>query len=133
MANVAPFNRLQAFTINVPAGTTQAAPQQTSTAFNSGVLVGIEIEIPNGHVGLTGLQIASAHVQVLPITPGQWIVGNGSSIEWALEELTDTGNWQAIAYNTDKFAHSFYLRFLVSDFIGRPSSTAPVAPPLQLA
>lgn len=115
MAAVSPFSRVEAFKVTVAAGTAQAAPTSTNMIFNPGDVVGIEIDIPDGHSGLTGLAIATAHQPILPFSVGAWIIGNDDKIEWALYDLPDTGNFQAITFNTDIFVHSFYVRFLISD------------------
>lgn len=131
MANLAPFNRVQAFQVVAAAGTPQSAPVETDISFAPGEVVGIEIDIPDGHAGLTGLQIATAHQQLFPYTRGQWLIGNDDKIEWAVHDLADTGNWQAIWFNTDLFVHDFYIRFLVSDNRG-VARLAPFPSPLPL-
>jgi hypothetical protein len=132
VANVAPFNRVEAKTLTVPAGTASSAPLSGDVSFDPGVLVGVEIDIPDGHSGLTGLRVATAHQQLLPFTAGDWLIGNDESLEWALHSMPDTGNWQLIGYNTDVFAHTFYVRFLVSDLAGVAGASV-LAPPLALS
>lgn len=116
----------------MPANTARAAALSTDVSFRPGVVVGVEILIPDGHLGLTGLQIATAHTPVLPYAVGQWIIGNDEKIEWALIEQPETGNWQAIAYNTDGFTHTFRIRFLVSDFATDGGAVSLLRAPLVL-
>lgn len=115
----------------VAAGTTIAAPSSTQISFQPAEVVGIEIDIPDGHSGLTGLAIASGHQPIIPFSRGAWIIGNDDKIEWAMHSLPDNGSFQAITYNTDIFAHTFYLRFLLNDY-NASLDGALLAPPLAL-
>jgi hypothetical protein len=134
MAAGTPFDRVEAFKVTVAAGVAQAAPAATDISFNPGEVVGIEIDIPDGHSGLTGLQIASAHQPIIPFTAGAFLIGNDDKIEWTMQGLPDTGNWQALCFNTDRFPHSFYIRFLVVELQRYAATYEPAAlPPLQLA
>lgn len=128
-----PFDRVEAFKVTVAAGVAQAAPTSTDISFNPGEIVGIEIQVPDGHAGLTGLQIGSAHQPLIPNTAGAFIIANNETIEWTMQGLPDTGNWQAFCFNTDRFPHSFYIRFLVVELQRYAAQYAPVvSPPLQL-
>lgn len=117
--------------MTVPPSTAIAAPTSTDMEFQPAEVVGIEIDIPDGHSGLTGLAIAYGHQPVLPYSPGAWIIGNDDKIEWALHNLTDSGTFQAITYNLDIFPHSFYVRFLVDDYNAAQDGGL-LAPPLSL-
>lgn len=120
--------------MTVAAGVAQAAPASTDISFNPGEVVGIEIQIPDGHAGLTGLQLASAHQPLIPNTAGAFIVANNDTIDWTVQGMPNTGNWQALCFNTDRFPHSFYIRFLVVELQRYAATYAPSAlPPLQLA
>lgn len=120
--------------MTVAVGVLQAAPASTDISFNPGEVVGIEIQIPDGHAGLTGLQLASAHQPLIPNTAGAFIVANNDTIDWTVQGMPNTGNWQALCFNTDRFPHSFYIRFLVVELQRYASTYEPAAlPPLQLA
>lgn len=113
-----------------PAGTLASAPLEVSTAFLPGDLVGIELNIPDGHNGLTGIRIAAAHAQVIPRTQGAWIVGNDEHLSLDTIGYPSSGAWSALVYNSDLFDHTFHLRYLVADFAYTqpPAVVAPIAP-----
>lgn len=105
------------FDVTVSAGTVKAAAVETDTSFLPGELVGIEVDIPDGHAGLTGFQILHAHGQVLPRTAGAWIVGNDDHLSWETIGYGNSGAYSVLAYNTDLFTHTFHFHFLVADFV----------------
>lgn len=132
MAVLAAVERVKPFVVTTPAGTTAAAPLQTQLVFDPAVVVGIEILIPPGHNGLTGIAIAQAHQPVLPDDAGDFIIGDGEKIEWPLEGFLNTGNWQAFTYNTARLPHTFYVRFLLQLIQTAAQAEPVVSPPLQL-
>ena len=122
-------NRIESFDVSVPAGTSKASPQLTDVSFPDGVLVRVELDVPAGHVGLTGIQILAAHGQMIPYTFGAFLVADNHDFQWDLTGQIDTGSFQVNAYNTDVFDHSFHLRFSVLDFayVSGAASTPPLA------
>jgi hypothetical protein len=118
-------HRFYAPSLTVPAGTAASSPLVLDVSFAAGVVTAVQIVIPDGHAGFTGLQIAQAHQQVIPIGSGQWIIGNDDKIDWDVDDQLDNGNWQLIGYNTDIFPHTFYVRFLVNEI------TLPAAQPIS--
>lgn len=109
-------SRVELFDVFVPAGTAKASPIEVPCKWNPGELAGLEVFIPDGHNGTTGLKIALAHNPIIPQTQGAWIIGNDEKIEWPLVGYPNTGAWSAFAYNLDLFDHTFHVRFLVADF-----------------
>lgn len=108
--------RIELFTVTAQPGTTQAAAQETELPFAQGVVRGVQIVIPAGHAGLTGLAIAQAHQVIIPASGTTWIIGDNESIRWPLENYLDADTWSAFSYNTDAvYPHSWYLRFLVDE------------------
>jgi hypothetical protein len=122
-----PADRVEVFDVLVPANTAKAAPLETVTPFVPGLVVGIEVFIPDGHSGLTGLRLAVAHSPVIPRTEGAWIIGNDEKITWDVTGYPSTGAWSVFGYNTDAFAHSFHLRFLIAE-IDRMTAALPATP-----
>lgn len=119
-----PATRVEAFDFLVPAGTPKAAPLELPTPWNAGELAGVEVFIPDGHNGTTGLRIAFAHQPVIPRTEGAWIIGNDEKIDWPLTGYGNSGAWSLYGYNSDLFDHTFHVRYLVADF-GSLGLTAP--------
>lgn len=132
MASLRPASRVEIFDVTAPAATPKAAPLEVATPWQQGDLVGVEIVIPAGHAGLTGLRLAAAHAQVLPYTAGAWIVGNDEKIEWELASYITTGAWSAFVYNSDVVDHTFHVRYRVADFAltGQRTEPAPLATPV---
>lgn len=124
-----PVQRIEAFTVAVPRKTLRAAPATTALAFTDGVVVWVEIVIPTGHIGQTGIRLAYGGQQVIPDTVGAFITSNGETIHWDLDEYPTGGRWQAVAYNADTVnAHSFYLRFGIRELTVPDTAPLTVAP-----
>lgn len=134
MAIVNVFDRVQAYVVTVPHGTVAASPYIQDVSFDPGELVGIELTFPDGLVGLVGVAIATAHQPVIPWDTNTWIIANNVTLEWSIAGQSNTGSWQAYAYNTDVFDHNIHLRFFVQENSG-PLTAAQVvtAPPLDLS
>lgn len=111
----APFTRLEAFDVLVPAGTPITSPIETITSWNPGELVGLTIIIPPGHNAKTGLRLLLAHGQTIPTTQGAWIIGNPRELNWDTVGYPNSGAWSVQAYNTDRYDHTFHLEFQVAD------------------
>lgn len=128
---LATFDRVEPFTVTIPANTPQAAPVERNTSFSPGRVVHLEVLVPPGHNGLTGFSIAQAHQPIYPERAGTFIVANNERFEWEMEDDIDSGNWQLFGYNLSLIAHSFYLRFYVVELnkIGgeAPSIVTPLA------
>lgn len=109
-------SRVEVFDVAAPAGTAKAAPLEVPTNFQAGELVRVRIVIPDGHNGLTGIQLAVAHAQAIPYTAGAWIVGNDDDVAFEAIGYPNSGAWSAFVYNADIFQHVFHVRYEVADF-----------------
>lgn len=118
-------NRVELFQVTVPAGTAKAGAQTTALDFNDGIVETIEIVVPDGVAGLAGFRIAKNGQSIIPYTGDNWIVSNDEKIIFPLTDLPEGAGWQLIAYNTDVFPHTFYLRFMVNDFGSTVETLAP--------
>lgn len=126
------FDRIEPFTVSIPANTSQAAPVERNTSFAAGRVVHLEVLVPPGHNGRTGFAIAQAHQPVYPDRAGTFVVGSGERFEWDMEDDLDNGNWQLLGYNTAPIAHSFYLRFYVVENSKTIATPTPIVTPLAL-
>lgn len=124
--------RFQFFTITAPAGTLQSAPLSVATPFNPGVVVEIEVIIPDGHAGLTGIRFTNAGVAVIPFNQSTFIVSNDEKIRWPLDGFLDSTDWAAQVFNTDVYDHSFFVRYLVNENQPSGAQTAPIVAPLPV-
>lgn len=97
------------------AATTEADAIETDLSFQAGTVRQVDILIPDGHAGQTGIAIAQAHQVIIPATGPNWIIGNDDRIKWDIADYLDTGEWSAFVYNNGDYPHSWYLRFLVDE------------------
>ena len=111
---------VRAFQVTVPAGTPQNAPQVFNLTMPPRVVRRITWTVPPGPRGNVGFQVGMAGTQLIPYNPGGFVVADGESEDWDLEELPSSGAWQVIAYNLGLYPHTLYFRFLVD----LPGSTA---------
>lgn len=128
MPQLTPASRVFPFTITVPAGTTAAAPQSTDTTLPVGQVVRIEIDVPDGHARYTGIILTVADGPYIPYGYRNWLIANGHTFEWDFAGLPDSGSWSVLAYNTDIFPHSFYVRYFILDDYLIDQSVAVAAP-----
>jgi hypothetical protein len=105
------------FQVTCPANTPKATPVEVITTWPPGELLSIEVHIPAGHGGKTGIQIAAAHQPLIPDTPGAWIVGNNLTRHYATRKFPNTGAWSAWLYNTDLSAHYWQITFDIDEIV----------------
>lgn len=129
MAQLLPANRIEVFQVTTPAGTLEASPLETDTSWSPGTLVRIEVRIPDGHAGLTGIAFAVAHGQVIPATFKTFITGNRTELGWDLTGQLDSGAWSTFTYNTDIFAHTHEVHYFVLDEYLLPAQQEAAATP----
>ena len=101
--------------MSAAAATLPKAPKKENTTFRHGNVERVQIIVPAGHAGKTGIRLTIAHQQLLPITPGSWIITDDEVIDWPLAGFLDSGSWGVEAYNEDINAHEWFIRFLISE------------------
>jgi len=107
-------DRIYTTTFTVPAGTAIASPFVQAVTLDDATLDVVDVVIPDGHVGLTGLAITWGGTQIMPYIQGTWVTGNNDEIHWAYGAEITAGGLVLRGYNTDLYAHSFLLRWHVS-------------------
>lgn len=115
--------RIEWFDFTAVAGTLKSAPAEFGMVFQVGGIERLDLVIPDGHAGLTGIRFNSAHQAVIPITAGSFIVGNNVERSYPLVGYPDHGNWTVSVYNTDVYDHMFHVAVLL-----REVTTAAQAP-----
>lgn len=113
-----------------PAQTPIATPVEVSCSFNPGSVTSVEIVIPTGHKGTTGLQLALAHQQVVPFTAGAWLIDDGARPVYELDEHPDSGAWSVFLYNLDNRSHQWQIRFKITEI--RRNAFRPAPAPLAV-
>lgn len=113
--------------IAVPKGTLAAAPLVTPIVVEAGQLEAIDLQIPNGHSGVTGIRFTLAGQQILPWSNTvSWIIGDDLRETFLCDVEVDT-QLAAVAFNVGNYAHTFLCRFRIRQLDG---NTAPT--PLRL-
>lgn len=105
------YKRYVPLTVTVPALTAIAAPTSVDPALGDVWLYGVELRIPTGHAGLTGIALTFNGVSLVPWAANvSYIVGDDERLDFDVNLETSSG-LQVVTYNTDVLSHSFYLRF----------------------
>jgi hypothetical protein len=97
-------------TVTPAPGTQPAAPHDRTWNFTQGILAAIQIQIPAGHNGRTGIRIVYHGTVIIPWSLSGWIIASGETFtfDWD-DEIMATG-LVVETYNTDITPHNFYLR-----------------------
>lgn len=107
--------RVYGIEVNVPAGTPIAIPVAFPWVTEDEIISDIEVLIPAGHNGFTGVRVRKGDVQILPYSPNTWIIANDYVRVFTLDEYIPTGDLFVEAYNVGGYPHTFHLRMTVSD------------------
>lgn len=111
-------------TVTVAAGVTTAAPTSAIVQLGNVTLDEIQLQIPRGHVGLTGIAFEYAGVRLVPWGGAQdWVRGDNLT-ERFLVDFTMGGPLTVKTFNGDVFAHTFYVRFRVTDLVHQAAAFA---------
>lgn len=124
-----PHNLVQTFTVTCAAGTASTSPVTQDTTLGVVDVSDIQIVIPSGHSGLTGLRILLGGSQVLPRNDGGWIIGDDERLDYQVTGYLNTGLWQAEMYNTGIYDHSWQLRYTAEYVYPDPTPPAPLLIP----
>lgn len=101
------------FIATIPAGTPIATPATVNITMPPRVVERIDWHIPRGALGVMGWRLTMGGVQVVPFPSTPWVITDGRSGSWQVEDLPDSGAWQVTGYNTGANPHSVYLTFHV--------------------
>lgn len=115
--------------ITVQPGTPVDTPLHVDWNIGDVWLYEIDLRIPPGHGGQTGIRFVLGYSQVVPWDEStSWINGNDDTLSFDVEE--EVGNGLDIyAYNLGIWPHSFYLRFVNVPIAG---SSSPIVVPTGL-
>lgn len=93
----------------VPAGTLASAPVSAAWQPYPAYCHAFRITVPAGHNGLTGVRIVIDGTPVIPFDLNSWLTGSGTTFEVAYaDDIPDSGV-TVQGFNTDVWAHTFYL------------------------
>jgi len=100
----------------VPPSTPDNAPITQYVSVPAGELVRVDVRIPPGHLGLTGIRVLRGIEIIIPWHQDDWLVGDNETItDNPLIRCEDDPTTLTIqAYNLDEtYIHCFYVRFEV--------------------
>jgi hypothetical protein len=123
--------RVYEITFTVPAGTAIATPVGTPWVTEDNTIVDIELEVPPGHNGLTGIRVMKGDTQLIPWGQDTWIIANDYNRVFPVGAYLPTGDVTLEGYNTGSYDHSFYLRMTVVDY-SQDTGTAVPSSPVEL-
>ena len=95
------------------AGTPASAYTTTAAGIATVLLHRLEVRIPPGHQGLTGIALVDSGLFVIPYhqTGSAWLIGDDDELEYAYgRELG--ANVQLATYNTGTFVHAWQVRMI---------------------
>lgn len=120
-------NRVYTTALTVPAKTPIATPFVQAVTLDDLWLDKVEIIIPPGHVGLTGVAIQSNGVNVAPYVPGTWITGDNDRVSYAHNGEIQAARFSCAGYNLDRFPHVFRFRWYLAPL--RPDTPVVIESP----
>jgi hypothetical protein len=117
-------DRIEPFSVPIPAGTLTSAPLVTDLDFADGEVVHITIIVPPGPSGFVGFQFTHLGGPVIPYTGNNFIIADDQRFEWDVSNMPSATGWQMRAYNTDIFQHTLYVIFMIDEIpVGIPPRT----------
>lgn len=114
--------QLRTTKVTVTLGTAQASPATTQWDLGNVIIETLEIMIPKGHSGLTGIHVDYQGVALIPFSqPPVFLIAADETITVPVG-LEVGAALSVVAYNTDVFDHAFYLRAFVDVLLGQDTS-----------
>jgi hypothetical protein len=107
-------DRTYQLNVTVSPGTLPSAPLITPWSTEDNTIESVEIFVPPGHNGQTGIAIFKGDTQLLPWGMNTWIIANDYHRVFPFKTPLATSDVTVRAYNTGTYPHTFYLRMTVS-------------------
>jgi len=118
--------RVFQFTVTIPAGTLQTAPQTADLNLDGWDLETLDLEVPPGPAGLMGFYVANNGVQWVPQGDGEWLIWDDVQHSWPITDQPNASGWQIVGYNTGDYDHDVIVRMHCS--LPADQATAVTAP-----
>lgn len=118
--------------VTTPAFTFDSTPRTTAFPLAEGHLAEIEVQIPRGHAGLTGIALKIGDVQVFPWANGALLSGDDERFTVPLDLDITAAGFSVITYNNGGIDHSHYLRASLDRIGPAPQVAALAVQPLLL-
>lgn len=117
-------SRYYTLTLLTPAGTAVATPLSTTWQLEDQTLASVEVDIPDGHNGLTGIRVIRSQQQVVPWGNNSFLVANNRLVTVPVNQELTEAKLVILTYNTGFYDHSFYLRATITDLASSTPGTA---------
>jgi hypothetical protein len=101
--------------VTPPLGFNQFNPIEVDVVTENAFLVDVEILIPRGHKGLTGIRIMQSGQQIIPWSNLYWLEADGYNRVFEVNSEIGANSLSIRAYNMDVFDHTFQVRFHIRD------------------
>lgn len=114
-----------------PAGTPATSPTITDVGISTAYIWRVEVRIPPGHAGMTGIALVDSGAFLIPFSQGAaaWLVGDDDLLVYPLGKETGT-NLQLWSYNTSAdYAHGWQVRILYTPVVVFEDSGADIITP----
>jgi hypothetical protein len=96
--------------ITTPPATPIASPVSTAPMIGSIWIDSIELQIPPGHNGLTGIYVENGAAPILPYSQSpSFLVATNQTLRFDVGDQFDS-SLMIVTYNLDVFPHTHYLR-----------------------
>lgn len=116
-----------AWDITVPAGTTESAPKEQTLKLTKGTITRMRVKFPEGCHSLVKVRILHQESQLVPLSRGEWVTGNGETVEaevyFNLPADINTLKFVSCSPGTS-YAHKITVR--VDQLTEEEASTAPL-------
>jgi hypothetical protein len=112
----------------VAAGVTAAAPAAQSWDVGPATLRRLEITVPNGHNGLTGIAFVVGGSRVVPFDADEWLVGNGQTFVFSPDLQLAGGVISVVQFNLGDFPHSHLLLAHLESLVAADDEPVLIAP-----
>lgn len=96
--------------VTTPTGTSNFLPQVTTWPLTTGTLIQVELVVPSGHCGLTGIRLKQQFTEIIPWDTNNWVIANDDKITFPVDRPITQGDITVETYNSDVFSHTHYLR-----------------------
>jgi hypothetical protein len=108
--------------VTPPIGFGQFIPLNLDVVTEDALLVDVEILIPRGHKGFTGIRILQSGQQIIPWANLSWLEADSYNRVFEVNSEIGANSLSVLAYNRDRFEHTFQVRFHLRDLFGSTST-----------
>lgn len=113
--------------VTTPPLTLPAAPLSTPPMIGDIWIDKVELQIPPGHNGLTGIYVANGSTAILPYSQvPQFLIATDELLEYDVGDQFGR-SLAVVTYNTDVLPHTHYLRISGRYMVQVPNAVIPTA------